>query len=162
VADSPSIYVFDTNSLRVFGNYYPEHFPSFWDGIEELAAGGRLLSVKEVSKELELQNTSEHVAEWAERNRNLFGAPTEDEMTFVAAIFRVPHFQQLIGEKQRLTGMPVADPFLVARGKQIGGCVVTEEVLKPHAAKIPNVCEHFGVRSINVRQFLGELGWVFR
>ncbi len=28
-----TIYVIDTNSWRVFGNYYPEAFPSFWDEI---------------------------------------------------------------------------------------------------------------------------------
>jgi Domain of unknown function (DUF4411) len=29
-------YVLDTNSFRVFGNYYPEIFPSFWEEIERL------------------------------------------------------------------------------------------------------------------------------
>ena len=37
-------------------------------------------------------------------------------MEYVAQIFRVPHFRQLIGVKQQLKGSPVADPFLVARG----------------------------------------------
>jgi hypothetical protein len=161
MGDSPLIYVIDTNSFRVFGNYYPAHFPSFWAGIDQLTSEGRLWSVREVSKELEAQNTSEHVSDWVDNNQGLFSAPTEEEMEIVADILRIPHFQQLIGEKQRLKGLPVADPFLVARGKSMDACVVTEEVLKLNAAKIPNVCQHFGVRSLNVKEFLGDLGWRF-
>ena len=126
-------YVLDTNSFRVFGNYYPESFPSFWDEIEKLVADGLLVSCREVAKEME----------------------------YVAQIFRVPHFRQLIGVKQQLKGSPVADPFLVARGALLGASVVTEETLKPNAAKLPNVCEHFGVRSTNVQGFLVEVGWRF-
>ena len=73
----------------------------------------------------------------------------------------MPHFRQLIGQKQRLKGLPVADPFLVARGALQDASVVTEETLKPNAAKVPNVCEHFGVRSTNVQGFLVEVGWRF-
>ena len=126
-------YVPDTNSFRVFGNYYLESFPSFWDEIEKLVADGLLVSCREVAKEME----------------------------YVAQIFRVPHFRQLIGVKQQLKGSPVADPFLVARGALLGASVVTEEALKPNAAKLPNVCEHFGVRSTNVQGFLVEVGWRF-
>ena len=35
-------YVLDTNSFRVFGNCYPESFPSFWDRIEKPVAEGCL------------------------------------------------------------------------------------------------------------------------
>ena len=47
-------YVLDTNSFRVFGNYYPESLPSFWDEIEKLVADGLLVSCRKVAKELEL------------------------------------------------------------------------------------------------------------
>ena len=154
-------YVLDTNSFRVFGNYYPESFPSFWDQIEKLVADGLLVSCREVAKELELQSSSEHLNAWADGHRHLFLDPTEAEMEYVAQIFRVPHFRQLIGVKQQLKGSPVADPFLVARGALLGASVVTEEALKPNAAKLPNVCEHFGVRSTNVQGFLVEVGWRF-
>ena len=154
-------YVLDTNSFRVFGNYYPESFPSFWDGIEKLVADGLLVSCREVAKELELQSSSEHLNAWVDSHPHLFLDPTRAEMEYVAQIFRVPHFRQLIGVKQQLKGSPVADPFLVARGALQGASVVTEEALKPNAAKLPNVCEHFGVRSTNVQGFLVEVGWRF-
>lgn len=154
-------YVLDTNSFRVFGNYYPDSFPTFWDYIEGLVINGLLVSCSEVAKELELQSPSAHLNIWVDAHPLVFPDPTEEEMEYVARIFRVSHFKQLIGEKQRLKGLPVADPFLVARGAIEDACVVTEEVLKPHAAKVPNVCEHFGVRSTNVQGFLVEMGWRF-
>ncbi|MHB8792516.1 MAG: PIN domain-containing protein [Thermoleophilia bacterium] len=155
------LYVLDTNSFRVFGNYYPESFPSFWDKIAELVTDSRLLSCREVRKELEMQSPTPHLNSWVDEHPEIFTAPTGDEMEFVAEIFRVAHFHQLIGQKQRLKGLPVADPFLIARGATLPGCIITEESFKPHAAQIPNVCEHFGVRCMNVEGFLGEVGWRF-
>jgi hypothetical protein len=73
----------------------------------------------------------------------------------------VQHFQSLVGEKQRLRGSPVADPFLVASARYNEGWVVTEEVQKPDAAKIPNVCEYFGVHCTNVAGFLEQQNWKF-
>lgn len=156
-----TIFVFDTSSLRVFGNYYPETFPSFWQEIGNLVGAGRLLSVREVLKELDKQSPSEHLNDWAAKNSHLFSPPSVEEMSFVAEIFRIPHFQQLIGQKQRLIGAPVADPFLIARGRAADGCVVTEEAVNPNAAKIPNVCQHFGIRCVNVKGFLSEVEWSF-
>ena len=156
-----ALYVLDTNSIKVFGNYYPESFPSFWERLAELIAAGEIISVREVSRELEYQNPIPHLLKWSEDNNGLFSTPSTAETDFVAEIFRVPHFLQLIGQKQMLRGYPVADPFIVARGKVLGACVVTEEAYKPNAAKIPNVCEHFDVRSTNVQGFLNEVGWRF-
>lgn len=154
-------YVIDTNSLRVFGNYYPESFPSFWEEIANLVDGGRLVSCREVQKEIERQSVSVHLNTWVDDNSHIFSAPISEEMEFVAEIFRVPHFRQLIGLKQQLKGLPVADPFLIARGAQLSGCIVSEETHKPNASKIPNVCEHFGIRCLNVEGFLSEVGWQF-
>lgn len=53
----------------------------------------------------------------------------------------------------------VADPWLIARAKSLGGCVLTEEKLKPNAAKIPNVCKHFGVDFCNVEALFERKGW---
>ncbi len=149
----------DTNSFRVFGNYYPDIFPTFWTNLDALVADGRLVSVSEVRKEIEFQDASEHVIDWVERNAQIFRTPTADEMTAVAQILGVDHFQQLIGKTARLRGNPVADPFLIARAMVDGACVVTEEALKPNAAKIPNVCVHFKVPYVNVQALLKQEGW---
>jgi hypothetical protein len=154
-------YLVDTNSFRVLGNYYPETFPSFWEQMEELVTAGRLLSVREVQKELQVQNTSEHLATWVEAHDHLFLPPVQAEMNYVAEIFKIHHFRQLIGEKQRLRGLPVADPWLVARAGVNDCTVVTKEAPKPHAAKIPNVCEHFKAPHCTVQGLLRGEGWKY-
>lgn len=155
------VYVFDTNSLRVLGNYYPGVFPTFWNQFDQLVSVGRVGSVREVKKELDLQSPSDHLLDWCDRNQTLFPPPSEAEMKAVADIFSIPHFRQLIGEKQRLRGQPVADPFIVARARILNAQVITEEAMKVNAAKIPNVCQHFGVACTNVQGFLTQEGWQF-
>jgi hypothetical protein len=153
------IYVLDTSSFHVLGNYYPDTFPTFWQQLDTLIHAGRFFSCREVSKELSVQNTIEHLTQWIDTNEHLFTAPSAAEMQHVAAIFAVPHFQQLIGQKQRLRGSPVADPWLVARALDVQGCVVTEEGHKPNAAKIPNVCEHFAMPWMSIQAMLKNEGW---
>ena len=82
-------------------------------------------------------------------------------MRFVTKIFSVSHFQTLVREKDRLTGHLSADPFIIAKAEFIDGCVVTEEMLKPNAAKIPNVCEHFEIDCTNLQGFMEREGWTF-
>jgi len=44
-----------------------------------------------------------------------------------ARIFQVPHFRSLVGERQRLQGFAVADPFAIACAQVGEDCVITEE-----------------------------------
>lgn len=154
-------YVIDSNSIRVLGNYYPDRFPSVWQNLEALIAGGRLVSTREVYRELEDQAVSEHVQEWVEENKTLFVVPTSEELGHVRSIFQVRHFQQLIGNKQRLKGMPVADPFVVASAMEREWCVISEEGDNPNAAKIPNVCRHFNVECMKLEGLMAREGWLF-
>jgi hypothetical protein len=39
--------------------------------------------------------------------------------------------------------------------------VVTEEEKKANAARIPNVCEYFGVNCVNLEGFMERKGWAF-
>ncbi len=155
------LYVFDTNSLRVLGNYYPDRFPSFWRHFETLIEDGTIVSVREVYNELERQMSETWLWEWARAHRGMFLIPGPDETRFIGEIFQVPHFRAIVGETQRLRGHPVADPFIVACAKVRGGCVVTEEANRPNAAKVPNVCEHFGVSCTNVEGFMARNDWRF-
>lgn len=154
-------FLFDSSSIRVLSHYYSERFPSFWQRFDAVVANGSVLSVREVHRELGYQLSGGWIWAWIEAHKDMFLPPTDDEAAFVAEIFAVPHFQTLVGEKQRLTGRPVADPFVIASARVRGGCVVTEEGNKPHAAKIPNVCSHFGVNCTNVEGFMADNGWSF-
>jgi len=155
------IYVFDTSSIRSLQHFYPSVFKTIWDGLDGLVQQQNLVSTREVWNELERQNVSADVLAWAKQNKQIFTTPAAAELQFVAQIFQTKHFQSLIGEQQRLKGMPVADPFVIACAKIKGGTVVTEEQLKPKAAKIPNVCAHFNVPCIDLEGFMQQQGWNF-
>jgi len=155
------LYVFDTSSIRVFENYYPSHFPSFWTGFDQLVSNGGVISVREVRNELDYQITTPWLRDWIDNHKAMFVTPTPADTDFVRNIFTVNRFQALVGQKQRLKGMPVADPWVVACAAITNGCVVTQETLKPNAARIPNVCEHFGVACADLERFLAEQKWKF-
>ena len=164
------IYVFDTSSIRSLQHFYPRVFKSIWDGLNALVEEKSLISTREVFSELERQAISEEVLAWVKGNKSIFTTPNAAELSFVAEIFKIKHFQSLIGTQQRLKGMPVADPFVIACAKVCQSTVVTEEGWqrpssqlnpKPNAAKIPNVCVHFNIPCIDLEHFMHQQGWTF-
>jgi hypothetical protein len=50
---------------------------------------------------------------------------------------------------------------VIACAKVNSGTVVTEEQIKPHAAKIPNVCKHFDIPCVDLEGFMRQQGWAF-
>lgn len=155
------IYVFDTSSFSEFKHFYPGVFKSVWVGLETLVEQKELISTREVWNELERGDADQHTNEWLKNRKHIFTTPSAAELQFVVKIFQEPHFQGLIGQKQRLKGDPVADPFVIACAKVVGGTVVTEERYKENAAKIPNVCMHFDIPCINLEDFMQQQGWSF-
>lgn len=91
----------------------------------------------------------------------LFTTPNATEGSFVAGIYAVPHFQANIERQKLLKGGKNADPFVIARAYAIKGTVLTMEQLKPHAAKIPNICEHFKIPCLDFRGFMQAEKWKF-
>ena len=155
------IYVFDTSSLSALKHFYPVIFKSIWSGLDNLVQQQKLISTREVWNEIGRGDSDQHTNEWLKTRKEIFTTPSAAELQFVAQIFQIPHFQGLIGQKQRLTGTPVADPFVIACAKVKGGTVVTEEQFKREAAKIPNVCQHFNVPCIDLEDFMRQQGWSF-
>ena len=154
------IYVVDTSSFRELERYYQDVFITFWVLFQAEVDAGNVVSVREVWRELEACPETNAIA-WAKGNSGIFKRPTAAEAAFVGQIFAVPHFGQLISAKAQMTGQPVADPFLIAAAQACGGTVVTQERLKPNAAKIPNVCEYFGIACTTFEGFLKAKGWSF-
>ncbi len=155
------MYIFDSGPFSKLKHYYPTVFKSVWTGLDDLISQGELYSTKEVWTELENGDPNKHVQPWLKARKLIFTVPTAAELTVVSKILAVPHFQTLIGEKQRLRGTPVADPFVVAAAAVQKATVVTEELFKANAAKIPNVCDHFGIRYLTLEEFMADQGWTF-
>jgi hypothetical protein len=154
-------YVFDTSAFIIIGHYYPDQFPTFWKRFSTAVDSGEIVSVREALNELSTKASRPWLGDWVKANSGIFQVPTAAETAFVGEIFRIPHFQMLVGGKARLSGKPVADPFVIAAAKVLEGTVVSEETKKPNAARIPNVCEHFGIPCVTVEGFLAEKGWRF-
>lgn len=155
------MYVFDSGPFSKLKHYYPSVFKSVWSGLDSLISSGELISTKEVWTELENGDPNKYVHAWLKVRKGIFTVPTAAELAVVTQILAIPHFQSLIGERQRLRGTPVADPFVVAASSIRQATVVTEELFKPNAAKIPNVCTHFVIRCLTLEEFMAEQQWAF-
>ena len=156
------IYVFDTNSLSVVLNhYYRGRFPSFWEKFDKTVREHRLFSVRECELELKDKFNDEAVEPLTAHNTDFFADPTSDELAFLAQIYSVPHFRHNLEQKKLLKGGYFADPFVIAKARLLDGTVVTEEKLKDNAAKIPNICSHFGIECTNLEGFMSRENWTF-
>lgn len=154
-------YVFDNSPLSaLFKNFYRKRFPSLWDRFDQLVAENRLKSTREVKREID-GSSIESLREWAKDHSELFMTPTGAEGAAVVRIYAVQHFQQNIERQKILKGGPIADPFVVAKAMVENATVVTMELLKPNAAKIPNICDHFTVPCMTLEQFMEAEGWEF-
>ena len=65
-------YVFDSNSFRVLGNYYPNQFPSFWKQFNHAVEERKnIISVKEVYREIEHYTRHPHLSDWIKDHRSI-------------------------------------------------------------------------------------------
>ncbi len=156
-----TIYVFDSGPLiTLFRHYYLSRFPTLWQQFHTMVSDNLITSTREVWNELKGQE--DMLARWCNNNRQVFVTPTSPELDVVREIFNVQHFQSIIEMRRRLEGRAVADPFVIARAKCLqDSYVVTSEKLRPNAAKIPNICNHFGVNYTDLEGFMVREGWEF-
>jgi hypothetical protein len=155
-------YIFDNNTLTgIFRHYYRNTFPSFWERFDIMIAQGEICSVREVYNEIKKMSRKDELETWSKAHPEFYHNPVNDELQFITQIYRVPHFNSSISQQKLLKGGPFADPFIIAKAHVEHGIVVSQEVLKPHAAKIPNICEHFHIPCINLQEFLKQQNWSF-
>jgi hypothetical protein len=76
------VYIFDTSSFKVLGNYFPKSFPTVWQKIDLLVSEGKLQSVREVLKEVEYGNNKQFVLDWIDFNKQIFLPSTAQETLF--------------------------------------------------------------------------------
>ncbi len=155
------MYVFDNSPLStLFKNFYRKRFPTLWRNFDGLVKDGGIVSTREVQREI-ADGAVQELRDWADGNPDLFPAPLGAEGAFVAKIYAVPHLQQNIEQQKLLKGGRNADPFVIAKAAVEGKTVVTMELLKPNAAKIPNICAQFGIKCMTLEEFMEAEGWEF-
>lgn len=153
-----TIYVVDTCVMRELLFHFRRGIPVFdrmWEKIDEMILVGTITFVKESYNELLRQCTTEENINWVKSKRDFFMPPSNAECKIVSEIYEHRNFQNNVSRKNILNGQPVADAFLIARAKAIGdeAIVVSREILKPMAAKIPNICEAFNVKYMDDQEF---------
>lgn len=127
------MYIFDTASLIELLKFPRSIFPSMWDKFDVLVQEGKVLSVKEVKKELE-ERFREHEEDWIKKNASIFLEPKASEALFIIEIFKVRNFQNALERQKMLKGGAFADPFVIAKAQSLNGIVVTEEKYKTQFA----------------------------
>jgi len=150
------MYIFDTSLLWAFGRYYPAQFPTIWQKVDDLINDHSFRSVREVKREIENNCSFDHISKWVKANHRIFKPPGEDESKFVAELFCKEQYRGLVRRQDMLKGLPVADPFVIAAAKVYDGCVITDESFKRGGARIPTLCQDFGIVCINVEKFLNR------
>lgn len=152
-------FVFDTSAYMNGWKYHyrPTTFPGVWRLIEEAMADGRVISPREVYRELVAQD--DDLAAWAKQRPAAFVAPTEDvqrEAGAIQASLPSPEIRD------------PADPWVVAEGKLRSLTVVTYEGTSFGGAptarwhrKLPGICQHHGVACVTVPEALERLGGSF-
>ena len=145
--------------LAFFRNFYPSTFVTLWENFDELIEIGKIVSTREVFREIEDQD--DELKKWAKAHKGVFTTPTAEEGAFVGRIYAVRHFQANIQQQKLLKGGKTADPFVIAKAAVLKVPVVTLEKLRPNAAKIPNICERFDVPWLSLEEFMQQEGWQF-
>lgn len=151
-------YSFDTNIVidgRV-RRYPPDVFPRLWDNLTNLIADGRALVADEVLFELSRGDDECHA--WAQAQEGLVVAADQAVLELVEEI--AVAFPEWSSEQQNW-----ADPFVIGHAWLREWTVVTDEhwSRSPLAerAKIPNVCQHFGVECVSFLELARRESWQF-
>jgi len=150
-------YCFDTSSFIQLKEYPNDVFLTLWANLEDFIQKGLFIAPRAVFEELKQQD--DMISRWAKKNRCLFKELDQEQTTEVSNIVR--QFPLLVDTDKTVED---ADPFLIALAKVYGWTVVTQERPRrsPDAKpKIPDVCEYFNIRSIDVFGFFRECGWTF-
>ncbi|MEW4530817.1 DUF4411 family protein [Maioricimonas sp. JC845] len=151
------MYSIDTSALLdAWVRWYPPAvFPSVWKFLEDSVANGTIVATEEVRHELQRKEDDLH--DWIRRHTSMI--VPHDEAIQESVLEILAQFPKLVDER---TSKSMADPFVIAVARVRGYAVVTgEKGGSPHRPKIPNVCEHFGVRVMGIVELFRERGWAF-
>jgi hypothetical protein len=151
-------YVVDTNVFSIAIKNLPMNvFDDIWEPWSRLAMEGRIISVHEVFRELQVwirDGDTDEIGHWLVMHKHCFLKPSNREGYILQEIFKSKKFREGIKEKSLRSGSPEADAFLVAKAKHVDGIVVTAESdTKPHSEKIPNIATAMGVPYMKIDEF---------
>lgn len=155
-------YCFDTSSIihAWVRTYPPENFPSFWDKFAEEVEQDTIIAPEDVREELV------HPADlrgWVDSRADMFRELDEEIQASLRDVLR---YVKARLEEQGLTFRQKdlkADPIVVATARITARTVVVEETRRGNQGrpKVPDICDSFEVRCINLLDFIKERNWRF-
>lgn len=146
------IYILDNNIISMTLKNVP--IKIFKDEIylplKQMIEDGRVISVDEVYEELSvLFSPKEEFWKLIKPFKSYFEYLTNDECKILMEIYTNAKFREGVKEVSLRKGSPEADAMIVAKAKNLGAIVVTEESNeKENADKLPNMCVAYGVKYI--------------
>lgn len=134
--------------------------PSFWKQLVEKASD-KIVIIEKVQKEILRGN--DLLADWYKTESNNFTVLNIPDREVINAYRKIISF---VNESDKYTPLAkeefasVADSWLCAYALAYDEIIVTEEIYDANIknnVKIPNVCEEFGIRCINLLQFIRKI-----
>ncbi len=168
------IYLLDSNIfIQAHRAYYPlDVVLSFWETIKELANQGVIYTINYVKNEI--YRNEDELKNWCENNLpSEFFINADEEIfpnnTYVDVInWAVSKIKNPYSEKavNQFSSTEVADSFLIAYAlvdidERV---IITQETPAPnakHRIKIPDVCNAFNIRYMNIMDMFRELKVTF-
>lgn len=162
-ADSAK-YSIDTNVIVSFlGNSNTEHYPMDvfkpqWDFLERAMQDGRVVAARTVETELEKWNkTVSAMKGWLHDHRYLFHDIATD--AHLDGAKRIVNTYPAYATSVNYLGDLEVMAFAMARGLTVVSLEARAAQHSPKKPKIPNVCEEFGIKWVNLAGFLRAEGF---
>ncbi len=158
-------YLLDSNVfIQAHRMHYPfDVVPNFWNKLQNLSNNDIILSIDKVKKELCDSHNPDALGLWCLNDmKNDFFVDTSSCIDKYALIanWAASHPQYVQSAKDEFLSTDLADPWLIAFAIKNNYTLVTHEVSNPQMKKrikIPEPCNHFGVRFISPIDMFREL-----
>ncbi len=154
------IYIIDTNAfIEAKNRYYGfEICPGYWDLLEKAFNNDIISLVQSVYKEL--IHTDDKLSKWVKQfSQKVVKPDTGTQQSLIQIVNYVEN--NYSSSKHKPDFLAKADPWIIAEALKANATVVTHEVYIDDAnspkIKIPNICEHFKIRVIDVFGLIKEL-----
>jgi hypothetical protein len=132
-------------------------FPTLWARLQELIDSGRIEVPYMVAAEIEKKNDTLH--NWIKENESSIAQLCKVQEDYMREIMATYGF--LVKPTDSYTA---ADPFVIALARKLNApkpigpgdvevTVLSDESQVPEKRRIPYVCDQYGIRYVNVRQF---------
>lgn len=159
------MYLMDSNSFITPANSYydPEILPSFWCTLLDSFENHKIATIDMVEEEV--TRGSGFLTDWFKNNvsgRFVLNSMEDVEvLKQYRVVLKTVRQNTQYAPEQKNRFFSGADPWLIATAKVYDYVVVTLEVLvgnNSKKVKIPNICEQFGVKYVDLREMMKSLG----